>query len=1034
MNDNYNELGKRKYYQDSGISKNFQIHTNAYQLSNNNNNKNSTKIKSKNNTKNNYIKIDLNKYNKNTKKEYNNIPHTKKVETITIDINQLQNSNQKSNCVNRNLNIIPNKKNKNNNKSKILYKKLKLYKDEETGNLSTGLENKHTMNNTTDIKSFNSKEEKLLKRDLNYVNKKRNTIEKNDYTSSKSFDISDKNKSNYDYNIKYSNNYGVINKTSNMIFTDPTDELKKNYYKNINMDKINKINKIEHIYNNYSVKVINKKEYNKEDNNKINNKKDNLYKEENNKNENEYIPTKITNNNKHEINIKESDVFTIEKNSELFSSQKNNDNNIDNNQLSNSNDSIVEEKFAYDKNSFKNKNSDINLDSEYLNKYLKNDKENNNNNDINNNLSNKENSLKNNNDEKYNFGKIEENIDFRVSLIKPNINIVEYKNEDNSKNFSLGSSKAENNINLKSKEEIISNKSNSTNLKHNNINSNTNTYKNQNYNVMEQKGKINNNMNNIDMTLKNKDSINDNQLEESSYYNMNFYDSRVTNINGINSNMNSNNGSNKNIFINTRNTKLEIPLDNSSMNNSNNYNGYNNYYNSFIISNVDPNESKNLKNEKEFINLKPNKAFKKFLTSKIKYYMNEDSIPKKFISEFISEKHRKKNRKIKNVDNDLDLNNIDDNFQHKNKTNIFEDDYSDYFDTKTINPIYRGRSARKENYNEYNNKYNKNNKLLKEKYKIKKSLLLNQNKELLNKINKLQQFINDSKNQMEERDNKIKIYLSTYDKISSENKENKKKIENLQYELNAKYNEVEEKKKKIYELNNINNNLENRMIILKKEYVNETINNKETKENYVMIKNSYNDIKNQYDLLNIKYQTLSDENYNFRRDKLLYEKELKTKNLMIEDLLQSNSNIKQKELKERIDKFQLNQIEEKENEKYFISKEKQNLKDELKNNNNNNKNIIEEEKKEKEEIVINKAVEEDVRKFDEYGMDDLINKREELMRDRKNATNEYYKIPHKANSAQIKKRNELEVKLDQINNDLAKIRIRINILKNPKKY
>ena len=61
-------------------------------------------------------------------------------------------------------------------------------------------------------------------------------------------------------------------------------------------------------------------------------------------------------------------------------------------------------------------------------------------------------------------------------------------------------------------------------------------------------------------------------------------------------------------------------------------------------------------------------------------------------------------------------------------------------------------------------------------------------------------------------------------------------------------------------------------------------------------------------------------------------------------------------------------------------------------------------------------------------MEELINKRDELMKDRKNATNEYYKIPTKANSSQIKKRNELEIKLDQINNDLAKIRIRLNIM------
>ena len=64
------------------------------------------------------------------------------------------------------------------------------------------------------------------------------------------------------------------------------------------------------------------------------------------------------------------------------------------------------------------------------------------------------------------------------------------------------------------------------------------------------------------------------------------------------------------------------------------------------------------------------------------------------------------------------------------------------------------------------------------------------------KINELQQYIDNSKNKMEERDNQIKRYLTTYDKISTENEQIKKKIENLEYELNAKNNEVEEKKKK----------------------------------------------------------------------------------------------------------------------------------------------------------------------------------------------------------------------------------------------
>ena len=45
-----------------------------------------------------------------------------------------------------------------------------------------------------------------------------------------------------------------------------------------------------------------------------------------------------------------------------------------------------------------------------------------------------------------------------------------------------------------------------------------------------------------------------------------------------------------------------------------------------------------------------------------------------------------------------------------------------------------------------------------------------------------------------------------------------------------------------------------------------------------MIKRNYTEMKNQYELLNMKYQTLSNELFNVKRDKLLYEREIKTLN------------------------------------------------------------------------------------------------------------------------------------------------------------
>ena len=135
----------------------------------------------------------------------------------------------------------------------------------------------------------------------------------------------------------------------------------------------------------------------------------------------------------------------------------------------------------------------------------------------------------------------------------------------------------------------------------------------------------------------------------------------------------------------------------------------------------------------------------------------------------------------------------------------------------------------------------------------------------------------------------LKKYLSTYDKISLENNLNKEKIENLKKELKYQKSTMNEKLSKINELENVNNSLKREVNKLQKNFELETSTSKEAKENYDLIKSNYNDIKNQLDLLNIKYQALNDENFNFKRDKALYEKQIKTKNEMIESLLENNN-------------------------------------------------------------------------------------------------------------------------------------------------
>ena len=426
----------------------------------------------------------------------------------------------------------------------------------------------------------------------------------------------------------------------------------------------------------------------------------------------------------------------------------------------------------------------------------------------------------------------------------------------------------------------------------------------------------------------------------------------------------------------------------SSISNTIKFQGmYNNFYGKTNNKDISIRESTNIKNEKVFKNLIPKNSFQKFLTSKIKYYMNEESIPKKFISEFIHPKNPLKKSIHKKIISDT----------HKCHHEDIKLDFSTfnayYENGNIISEIKRSKSK---------------------KNKKPKSIMIEENNELMNKINELKEYIDNSKIEMEQRDNKLKTYLQSFERLNTENENNKKRIENLEYELKSKNYEVEEKRNEILELNNINNNLEIEMQKLKEEYINETINNREAKENYLIIKNNYNDMKNQFDLLNIKYKTLSDENYNFKRDKMLYEKELKSKNIIIDDLIDDNSN--KKELKGKLNKLELNTIEEKEIKQYLSSNKK--------------------ERKMKREGSIEKQNLKEIKKketfFEKLNIEELMNFRDELIGERTFMTNEFYKIPVKATNKQNERRNELEQRIAQINNKLAKIRIRINILKESK--
>ena len=388
----------------------------------------------------------------------------------------------------------------------------------------------------------------------------------------------------------------------------------------------------------------------------------------------------------------------------------------------------------------------------------------------------------------------------------------------------------------------------------------------------------------------------------------------------------------------------------------------------------------------DFDNLITNKAFKKFLKNKIRYYMNENEIPKEFLDNLKLNENTNNNHNIKK-----------DKINYKNHSiKNGESSNNTAFNFKTIGYYNYYNEGNLERTN--SNEAIKNNKIIGKRLSKKNMNYHNHNI-----------YENNTK------------FFSNYDKILIENKLNKEKIENLKIELDNKENEMNEKINKINVLENINDNLKNEMNKLQINFEFERLNNKESKNNYNIIKSNYTDIKNKYDLLNIKYLTLSDENFNFKRDKDLYEKQIKSKNEIIENLLENNSYFKKNNINDKLNK--INNDTKTSNiiiSDFILNDDKKNFKVKLE----NNKETIKENENDKK-INYNK--------FNNLNFPELQCKRDELIRERKDTYNIYGKIPFKSTSKeQIIQRNMLEKKIEDINYDLMLIKLKIKNYKTSK--
>ena len=157
-----------------------------------------------------------------------------------------------------------------------------------------------------------------------------------------------------------------------------------------------------------------------------------------------------------------------------------------------------------------------------------------------------------------------------------------------------------------------------------------------------------------------------------------------------------------------------------------------------------------------------------------------------------------------------------------------------------------------------------------------------------------------------------------------------------------------------------------------------------------MIKRNYAEMKNQYELLNIKYQTLSDELFNVKRDKLLYEREIKRSNE---------------------DNELLNSIRNKNNNEFDDNNQNNNENKDDDNENNNDNN---EDSPKKDVVPQNKPD-----KIQYYK-----NKISEFNKERDDINNILNKMPAKPRKKEmIEKRRELEEKISKLNSDLDNYKI-----------
>ena len=299
--------------------------------------------------------------------------------------------------------------------------------------------------------------------------------------------------------------------------------------------------------------------------------------------------------------------------------------------------------------------------------------------------------------------------------------------------------------------------------------------------------------------------------------------------------------------------------------------------------------------QKEFNSFLPNKTFKKFIKNKLKYYIKEEEIPDQILSNFANYQNEFNNNDENNLLKIIPASSINDKKPIIQEISTpYDPEYEmmdKYYDTpKNIN---NNKILKKNNNLKFKtqNDFTKINKIAEiDLYESEKKHLIDENQKLLGRLDKIENIINDTRNEITKKNEKIRTVINEYDSINRENESNKKKIDNLKYEIFMKDKMVSNKKNLLNQLKDININLESKITQIQEKYDNEANSNKSTEKNLYTMENQYQSVKNKYNNLNKKYKKVTKENLLLQKNQKNYEEEIKSKNKLINNLI-NNKNL-----------------------------------------------------------------------------------------------------------------------------------------------